>query len=60
MDEINYHKAMESFAKAYPHAFKILEKIRRDIPATIQSYKRSYVKSLENDRTKRRKRSKRA
>ncbi len=28
MDEVNYHKAMESFAKAYPHAFKMLEKIK--------------------------------
>ncbi|MDQ3969348.1 MAG: hypothetical protein M3275_13255 [Thermoproteota archaeon] len=60
MDEVNYHKAMESFAKAYPHAFKMLEKIRRDTPATIQSYKKSYVKSLGNDRIKRKKRSKRA
>ena len=58
MDEVNYHKAMESFAKAYPHAFKMLEKIRRDTPATIQSYKKSYVKSLGNDRIKRKKRSK--
>jgi hypothetical protein len=51
---------MESFAKTYPHAFKMLEKIRRDTPATIQSYKKSYVKSLGNDRIKRKKRSKRA
>jgi hypothetical protein len=54
MDEVSYHKAMESFAKAYPHAFKMLEKIRRDTPATIQPYKKSYVKSLGNDRIKER------
>jgi hypothetical protein len=60
MDEVSYHKAMESFAEAYPHVFKMLEKIRRYTPATIQSYKKSYVKSLGNDRIKRKKRSKRA
>jgi hypothetical protein len=45
MDEVNYHRAMESFAKAYPHAFKMLEKIRRDTPATIQSYKKNPMSS---------------
>jgi hypothetical protein len=58
MDEVNYRKAMESFARVYPHAHEVFEKIRRDLPTTVQYYKKSYVSSLKNHSMKRKKRAK--
>jgi hypothetical protein len=58
IDEVNYRKAMKAFATAYPHAYEVLEQIRRGVPRTVQYYKTSYIGSLKNDRMKRKKRSK--
>ncbi len=55
MDHDSFEKAMQTFAHVYPDVFEILEKIKNELPTTIQGYRKSFVRFAKNDRATRKK-----
>jgi hypothetical protein len=50
MDKDSFQKALKAFALAYPNPYEILERVKEEVPQTIQRYKKSYVESVKRHR----------
>jgi hypothetical protein len=56
MDKASFERAMLDFACAYSHPYEVLQRIKLDIPYTIEGYKKSFAGTIRKDRAKRMKR----
>lgn len=53
MDYDSFEKAMQAFRRVYPSVLEELEKIKNDLPNTIQLYRKSFVRSVKKNKGRR-------